>query len=232
MNRGEVDVWRINLLRPPEQVTALHELLDSTERSRARMFRADRDRRRFIVARATLRMVLAEHAGLEPHCVKFAVREGGKPVLARDGVSSALHFNLSHSGDLALCAIADREVGVDLEQLRHHDDMQRVAHHFFSEVEARTLATLSGIARSHFFFRTWVRKEAYLKASGDGLARDTTKFSVSELGNSVTLHTSDGWKVDDSYSVYDLPDIDDHFAAVALAEVRSASEIRCRDWPT
>ena len=230
MNRGQVDVWRIALVRPSQEVTALHELLDSAERSRAKMFRAERDRRRFVVARATLRMMLAEYAGLEPHRVKLTVREGGKPILASDCVSSALHFNLSHSGDLALCAIADREVGVDLEQLQFHDDMQRVAQHFFSGVEARTLESLSGIARTHFFFRTWVRKEAYLKASGDGLGRDTTGFSVTEIGSPVTLHTSEGCNVDDAYNVYDLPDNDECFAAVALAAVGSAPAIRYRVW--
>ena len=232
MNSGQVDVWRIGLMRPSQQVTALYEMLDSAERSRARMFRAERDRRRFVVARATLRVILAEYVGLEPHRLKLTVREGGKPILASDGVSSALHFNLSHSGDLALCAIADREVGVDLEQLKYHDDMQRVAQHFFSHVEARTLESLAGIARTHFFFRTWVRKEAYLKASGDGLARDTTGFTVTEIGCPVRLHTSEGCNVDDSYNVYDLPDIDEHFAAVALAAVGSAPAIRYRVWQT
>jgi 4'-phosphopantetheinyl transferase len=219
MIRGQVDVWRIGLARQASEVTALYDLLDPDERGRASKFRAERDRRRFVVARATLRMVLAEYAGLEPHRVKFTVRPGGKPILAGDAVSGAVHFNLSHSGELALCAVADREVGVDLEQLEHHDDMQRVAQHFFSEVEARTLGTLSGMDRTHFFFRTWVRKEAYLKASGEGLARDTTRFTVHDRGAGVTLHTADGWRADDSYNVYDLPDTGDHFAALAVREI-------------
>ena len=232
MSRGQVDVWRIGLMRSWHQVNAFHELLDSAERSRAKMFRTERDRRRFVVARATLRGILAEYAGLEPHRVQLTVREGGKPVLDSECLSGALHFNLSHSGDLALCAVADREVGVDLEQVKDHDDMQRVAQHFFSDVEARTMESLSGIARTHFFFRTWVRKEAYLKASGDGLARDTSRFSVSEIGGRVTLHKSDGCNVDDLYKVYDLPDMDEHFAAVALAAVESAPTIRYRIWQT
>ncbi len=219
MNRGQVDVWQIGLARPASDVTTLYKLLDSDERGRASRFRAERDRRRFVVARATLRMVLAGYAGLEPHRVKFAVRPGGKPLLAGDGASGALHFNLSHSGELALCAVADREVGVDLEQLKHHDDMQRVAQHFFSAVEARTLEALSGMNRTHFFFRTWVRKEAYLKASGEGLAHDTARFTVHDRGAGVTVHTSDGCRADDSYKVYDLPNIDDHFAALAIREV-------------
>ena len=232
MKLGQVDVWRIGLVRPWHEVAALHELLDSAERSRARMFRTERDRIRFIVARGTLRVLLADYAGLEPDRVKLTTRAGGKPILANDCVSGALHFNLSHSGDVALCAIADREVGVDLEHLRYHDDMQRVAQHFFSNVEARTLESLPGIARTNFFFRTWVRKEACLKASGDGLACDTTGFSVTEIDTPVTLHTSEDRNVDDSYNVYDLPDIDEHFAAVALAADGSAPAISYRVWQT
>lgn len=232
MSPGQVDVWRIGLIHPRQKVTALHELLDSAERRRARMFRAERDRRRFVVAHAALRIILAEYAGLEAHRVKLTVREGGKPILASDGVSSELHFNLSHSGDLALCAIADREVGVDLEPIKHHDDIQLVAQQFFSALEAHTLESLSGVARTDFFFRTWVRKEAYLKASGDGLARDTTGFSVTETGGPVRLHTSEGCNLDDSYNVYDLPDIDEHFAAVALAAGGSAPTIRYQVWQT
>lgn len=233
MIRARVDVWRIRLARPAAEVTALHGLLDQAERRRANMFRAKRDRNRFVVAHATLRMVLAKHAGVEPHRVKIIVPPGGKPIVAGDAVSGPLHFNLSHCGQLALCAIADREVGVDLEQLEYHDDMERVALHFFSDDEARILASLSGMDRTRFFFRTWVRKEAYVKASGEGLARDTTRFSVQEPAAGVTLHASDGSsRVDNSCTIYDLPDIDDHFAAVALAAVGATPAIHCREWPT
>jgi 4'-phosphopantetheinyl transferase len=218
MNPGQVDVWSIDLARSAAEVIALYELLDAAERGRASKFRAERDRRRFIVAHGTLRMVLGEYLGVEPHRLKFDVRPGGKPTLAGDG-NGALHFNLSHSEDLALCAVASDEVGVDVERLRPHDDMQRVAEHFFSEIESRALRNMPGIDRTHFFFRTWVRKEAYLKACGDGLARDTTGFTVNERGAGVTLHTSDGCSVDGSYNVYDLPHIGDHFAALAAREV-------------
>lgn len=230
MNRGGIDVWRIGLARPESEVTALLELLAPAERTRANMFRAQSDRRRFIVARATVRMVLAEYAALEPRHVKFIVQPGGKPALGGDP-NGAVHFNVSHSGDLALCAVAEREVGVDVEQLRNHDDIERVAQHFFSKLEARTLGTLSAMDRTHFFFRTWVRKEAYLKASGEGLARDTTRFTVHDRGAGVTLHTPNGCKADCSHNVYDLPDTGDHFAAVAVTAVGSAPPIRYREWP-
>ena len=227
-----VDVWRMRLAREAGEVAALHALLDPAEQSRARMFRAERDRRRFVVARATLRTLLAEYAGLDPHRVTLIVRAGGKPIVSNDGANGSLHFNLSHCGELAVCAIADREVGVDVEQLKHHDDMERVAQHFFADEEARRLRTLAGMERTRFFFRTWVRKEAYLKATGEGLARRTTSFTVQTPGAGVTIVAPDGsCRVDASYQVYDLPDIDDHFAAVALAGSGAAPAIHYREWP-
>ena len=108
------------------------------------------------------------------------IRTGGKPVLDRGGDCERLHFNLSHSGSVALCAIADREVGVDIEQVKHHGDIERVARHFFSRTEAETVCSLSGIDRTRCFFRTWVRKEAYIKATGEGLARDPATFTANE----------------------------------------------------
>lgn len=223
---------RIYLARPAREVAALHALLDPVEQKRATRFRAVRDRNRFLVARATLRRVLAQYTGVEPQSVKLIVRPGGKPIVAGGGMSGALHFNLSHCGDLALCAIADREVGVDVEQLKHHDDVERVARHFFSDDEARMLGSLQGIDRTRFFFRTWVRKEAYIKATGEGLARDTTTFTVREPLLGVTLHASDGSRrTDNSVSVYDLPDIDDHFAAVAVTGCATAPTIHYSEWP-
>jgi 4'-phosphopantetheinyl transferase len=228
-----VDVWRTSLARAPDEVARLEQLLDVEEKRRATMFRADRDRRRFIVARATLRTLLANHAGLDPRRITFVVSEGGKPVVSNDGVGASMHFNLSHCGELALCAIADREVGVDVEQLRHHHDIERVAQHFFSRKEVKTLEMLSGTDCIRFFFRTWVRKEAFVKATGEGLARSTASFTVMEPPETgVTLHSPDGSsRADNSYRVYDLPDIDDHFAAVALAAGGPPAEMRYREWP-
>lgn len=147
------------------------------------------------------------------------------------GTLGTLHFNISHSGEVALCGVADREIGVDVGQLKYHDDIERVARHFVSADEVRSLDALPMTDRAHFFFRTWVRKEAYVKATGEGLARDMASFTVREAG--VTLHepnTND--RTNKSYSVYDLPDIGDHFAAIALAETGTTPRIRYREWLT
>ena len=231
MIRNGVDVWRIQLARPAVEVAALECVLDSAERSRAAMFHFERDRSRFVVAHAALRSILGEYNGVDPRRVNLSVRAGGKPVIASATTISTLHFNLSHSGDLALCAISDREVGVDCERLRCHEDIEPVARQFFSSNEAHTLDGLSGIDQTRCFFRTWVRKEAYVKGTGEGLACDPTSFTVEKCGAGMTVHNIEGrGRRDDSFCVYDLPDIDDYFAAIALRGVPSLPGVEYRDW--
>jgi 4'-phosphopantetheinyl transferase len=195
-----VHVWRASLDRPAAEVAALHELLDTAERSRAARFRHDRDRRRFIVARATLRIFLSDYTQTAPHRVPLRILPGGKPTLDRECEPIAPHFNVSHCGELALFALADREVGIDVERLACHDDMHRVAAHFFSPEELLAFQRLNGAEQRYFYFRTWVRKEAYLKAAGSGLAIDPASVSVAN-----------------GYEVHDLADIHGHVAAIALA---------------
>ena len=193
-------VWRASLSRSVSEVAMLHNLLDAVEQSRAAKFRYERDRRRFIVVRATLRILLGDYLGTAPRDVKLQTLPGGKPTLERAGESAVPHFNVSHCGELALFAFADREVGIDVERIAPSTDMARVAAHFFSLDEALTYQELAGIEQTRFYFRTWVRKEAYLKATGSGLTVDPAKVNVTN-----------------SYEVHDLADIDGHVAAIALA---------------
>jgi len=199
-----VHVWRASLDRPANEVAASYGILDAAERSRAAKFRNERDRRRFIVARASLRMLLGDYTNTEPHRVALRVLPGGKPTLERES-ESALHFNVSHCGDLALFAFADREVGIDVERIAQHTEMSRVAAHFFSPEEFLAFRQLAGAEQERFYFRTWVRKEAHLKATGSGLAVDPAKVSTA-----------------DAYEVHDLDDIDDYVAAVAVNKVNSS----------
>jgi 4'-phosphopantetheinyl transferase len=227
-----VHIWRASLERPTEDVGELHELLDPPERARAAAFRNERDRRRFVVARATLRMLLGEYTETAPHRVALRVLPGGKPALAPGTGTPELHFNVAHSAALALFAFADRDVGIDVEHVAHNNDMARVVAHFFSPDEAFAFRQLGESDRARFFFRTWVRKEAYVKATGKGFAIDPARVSVSNpLASGVTLHDDDGMgRVDAGYSVHDLADIDDHVAAVAVTACGGAPAIRYREW--
>ncbi len=215
----DVHIWRASLDRPGSDVAAMHAHLDPAERLRASSFRSQQDRRRFVVARATLRILLGEYLATAPVEVPLIALPGGKPALGRGRAFTRPHFNLAHCGEIALFAFAETDVGIDVERLAAHDDMGRVAAHFFAPDEAEALQRLAGIERIRFFFRTWVRKEAYLKATGAGFSLNPARVHIAAPpAGRITLEDEDGdCRVDDRYAVHDLADIDDHVAAICIA---------------
>ena len=178
---GEVRVWFARLDPPAPVLASLERGLSCDERARAAAFRFDRDRRRFVAARGFLRAVLGRCLGNRPGEVSFAYGPHGKPRLADP--SASLRFNLSHSGERAACALCrEEEIGVDVEAVRDLDDADAIAAHFFSAAEAAAIRRLpSAPERLEALFNCWTRKEAYLKALGDGLARPLDDFDVTLL---------------------------------------------------
>jgi 4'-phosphopantetheinyl transferase len=169
---GEVHVWLVPVDHAPEPIA----ILDGEERERARRFRVDAARRRFVVSHGALRLVLGRLTGLAPESLRFTRRCGqcggsdhGKPHLSE---SSNLDFSLAHSDGLALIAVArGRLVGADVERVRPRTDVLAVARHAFSPAERLYIESrTSDDERREAFFRCWTRKEAYLKARGVGLA--------------------------------------------------------------
>ena len=168
-----VDVFLIRLDEPPAPVR-----LDDEEQQRAARFKFDRDRRRFIAAHAATRVVLGRALGIDPAAVTFAVGPRGKPHLIDAPVD--VRFNLSHSGERALLAVAlGREVGVDIEQWRILDDLFALAERVFSSAEIATLRQTPDDRRHEVFFRVWSRKESFIKARGDGVYFALAGFDVS-----------------------------------------------------
>jgi 4'-phosphopantetheinyl transferase len=143
-------------------------LLDDEERARAMRFVRPRDRHRFVLAHAALRLFVARCLDVQPAAVRYESGANGKPRLA-PGLPS-LEFNLSHSGDWGLLAVArDRLVGTDVEQVRDVPDALSIADGHFSAAERQVLRSLRAAERQDAFFRCWTRKEAMVKATGDGL---------------------------------------------------------------
>jgi 4'-phosphopantetheinyl transferase len=176
----DLHAWRIALEPPPGVVDRLAALLSPDERARADRFRFEADRDHFLVARGSLRSILARYTGIDPGRLRFRLGEFGKPELGADDGGDRLRFNLSHSGTLALLVVAaGRRVGVDLERLRPMADAERIAARFFSAREQSELRALPEPERLAAFFRVWTRKEAYIKAIGTGLATPLDGFAVS-----------------------------------------------------
>lgn len=192
---GDVHVWKTSLTVSERDQSRCRELLSTDECGRADRFYFDRDRRRFIVARARMRMVLAAYVGGEPEMLTFSYGPHGKPALGGRH-AGVLSFNLSHSSETALIAVAKNgHLGVDVEAVRRIDDRDTLAERFFSSSEARQLREVPYAARDRAFFTCWTRKEAYIKAVGDGLARPLDRFDVTFLDADepqLTLHDHNG----------------------------------------
>jgi 4'-phosphopantetheinyl transferase len=161
-------------------VGRLQMTLSADERQRADRFRFGQLRNRFIAARATLRAILARYLNAGPEELRFNYAERGKPSLAPPWSERGLHFNLAHSQGLALFAVTRiGDVGVDVEQLRHTVSMDRLVERFFATEERDQWRRLRAEARPLAFFQGWTRKEAWLKATGSGLAFPLEQISVS-----------------------------------------------------
>lgn len=164
---------------PTDTVAALARLLAPDETARAARFRLEHHRRRFTVCRAALRLLLGGYIGRPSTAIRFSYGRHDKPRLA-DPPDCRLEFNLSHSSELALVAVtAGYPVGIDVEALRPLPDASALAERFFSAAERAALAAYPEVERGPAFYRCWTRKEAYLKAIGDGVAARLDGFEVS-----------------------------------------------------
>jgi 4'-phosphopantetheinyl transferase len=175
----EVHLWRAPLDLGPERLDRLACLLTPDEAERAARLRAEEPRRRFIAARGVLRELLGRCLGAPPEALRFAYAEHGKPRLVGVGAET-LRFNLAHSGGLALYAVAaGRDVGVDVECVRATLGAMRIAERFFAPAEIAWLREQPEAARQTAFFRLWTCKEAFLKATGEGVTRPLREVEVS-----------------------------------------------------
>jgi 4'-phosphopantetheinyl transferase len=180
LSHHDVHVWRTSLELHTEHVQHLRQTLSADEIVRAERFYFEKDRQHFIVARGVLRMILSRYLGLDPRQLEFSYSAYGKPTLATTPGRDWLRFNLSHSHELALYAIAHgREVGIDIEYMRDNVETDTLAERYFSPREVMTLRALPAFQRSAAFFTCWTRKEAYIKARGEGLAFPLDRFDVS-----------------------------------------------------
>lgn len=177
---GAVHVWCAPLDPAPEAVLHYRTLLAPDERTRADRFRFDQHRRHFTVARGILRTLLGRYLDVDPRRVEFGYGSHGKPSLGGSFADSGLQFNVSHSGELALYAVSlGRELGVDIEHVHPMDDAVEIAERFFSASENVVFRSLPATAREEAFFNCWTRKEAYIKAVGEGLSFPLHAFDVS-----------------------------------------------------
>lgn len=177
LSTGEVHLWKL------EPFTGLQPaswfgLLDAEEQARASRFRFPHLTQSFVADHARLRLLLSHYTKTPPQEIRFAKNFYGKPSFAFPETN--IRFNLSHTEGMTLLAVClDHELGADVEAVRPMDDWEEIAATHFSATENAELRSFKTSDRSHAFFRCWTRKEAFLKASGEGLSKPLDAFSVS-----------------------------------------------------
>lgn len=173
----QVDVFAFPLDPATPRLSALATSLSADERERAARYRFANDRRAFVACRGTVREILGRHLAIPAAAVRFRYGPNGKPVF--EPGEQELAFNVSHSGELGLCAVArGGVVGVDVERVRELPDAL-IAARFFSPVEHAALSALDAEIQATAFFAAWTRKEAFLKALGEGVSYPLDRFEVS-----------------------------------------------------
>ena len=209
LNSGDVHVWAVPL---DGDAAPFDELLCPGEQDRMARFRFAEHRRRFQISHGALRRILGGYLGADPRDVLFRHGPRGKPFLDGDGPS----FNLSHSGQLAMVAVAGVEIGVDVEKVRRLESLTQIAERHFSDSEFGALDELLGAAKELAFYRCWTRKEAYIKALGEGLSMALDSFEVSIAEQAAFVACHDGREDPADWSMLDVSPGAGYVGAVAV----------------
>lgn len=180
--KNEVHVWCASLVQPDAVLQEMEAALSTDEFTRASRFQFERHRRKFVLGRGLLRDVLCRYLGMQAARIMFEYEAQGKPRLAAAINPQKLCFNLAHAEDRWVCAFTrEREVGVDVEHLHEIPEAENLAQRFFAKAEAENFCALPLHERQRAFFNCWTRKEAFIKALGEGLSHPLHLFEVSFL---------------------------------------------------
>jgi 4'-phosphopantetheinyl transferase len=213
-----IHVWTIPLCIAENLFSTLRRVLSDDELERAARFHFEEDARRFIVARGSVRSILGAYTQSKAEDLLFFYSAQGKPTLHRP--VSDIRFNVSHSRDLALLAIArGRDLGVDVEWKKEDIEVEKLVERFFSIQESRSLLSQAPEKKIAAFFRGWTCKEAFLKAQGMGLSRSLNSFDVDmNVGQPARLlATRPDATEADRWFLRELEVAEQYAAAVAVA---------------
>lgn len=217
---NHIDIWRTALDLPRQQIDKYASVLSPDELARVERFKLERKQREYIISRGLLRRVLSHVLKQDPSLFEFEYSDHDKPHLAVNRHGKPVQFNLSHSHEQTLIAVTlEHLIGVDVEYVRRNVEFKKLAARFFSAQEARDLSTYTEDNLPPAFFACWTRKEAFVKALGDGIAFGLSEFSVSvdPFDREVALTTH--WDPDaaSTWSLINIPAGPDYMAALAVA---------------
>jgi 4'-phosphopantetheinyl transferase len=231
LTNDSVHVWVASLDLSAAKISSLKETLSRDECARAERFHSERDQNRFIAGRGLLRAMLGSYLDTPPEQLEFSYSPQGKPALANAPGPNELHFNLAHSRDLIVIAVTRAcPVGVDVEWVRPVNEAEGIAERFFSPGEVAKLKALPEAQRLTAFFNLWTRKEACLKATGEGLEK-LEQIEVSFLPDDPArvLAISGNASAAQSWMLVELAPAPGFVGA--LATPARGLELSCRPWP-
>ncbi|MGB3402568.1 MAG: 4'-phosphopantetheinyl transferase superfamily protein [Microcoleaceae cyanobacterium] len=215
LTADQVDIWQADLNLSAQQLTQFQFILSDDEQQRAERFRFDKDRNQYIAARGILRTLLGQYLDISPKALNFSYSDKGKPSLSTSDLTQPIQFNLSHSNHKALYGMTlNRQIGIDLEYMRTIEALS-LAKRFFSQQEFIQLHSTPNEVRKQLFFQLWTAKEAYLKATGEGLS-GLEKVEIS-LEKMQLLSTENPQKLLSNWSIFSLNINPEYIAAVAVA---------------
>lgn len=221
---GEIHVWYAQL--PMDSFQQSPSILSLEECARAARFKVERSRDEFLLARVVLRTLAGAYLGIRPQEVKLDQEANAKPCLDSSH-ASCLRFNLSHSEGLTVAAFCrDARIGIDVEKVRHNFAIEDIWERFFSVAERKALRAVPSSEQYEAFFRCWTRKEAYIKARGEGLSHPLHQFDVSiDAKNASLLATRPEPEEADRWSIYSVPMPEGYIAAVAIERPAATANV-------
>jgi 4'-phosphopantetheinyl transferase len=226
----DLHVWHGTLDLSASVVTGLRDLLAADERERADRFRFERDRSRYIAGRGQLRLLLGRYLGTRAEAIRFRYGHHGKPELA----GAELAFNVTHSGPYLLIAVSrEAELGIDVERQDQQLAQECIAEHFFAPGEVAELRGLPLELQSRAFLACWTRKEAFIKARGDGLSLALDSFDVSLAPGKPVALLRTAWSPSEptEWSLIDLSNVDAGYVAAVAVHSAAALDLTLHALP-
>ncbi|MBS1518085.1 MAG: 4'-phosphopantetheinyl transferase superfamily protein [Bacteroidetes bacterium] len=214
LNRNDVHIYRINIPDHTDSIASLNELLSADEFSKAQRYKFPVDKQNYIICRGNLRKILSEYTNEAPQKIRFEYSDKGKPFLK----NSEIFFNLSHSGERCVIAVSRAEnLGIDIERIREVKDLLNISAKYFSETEFDLIKKSPPKIRTELFFRIWTLKEAFIKATGEGLSYPLKGFSVLlNAGDSHSVNIRNRAEENDLWSLFSLECNEYYLSSLAI----------------
>lgn len=224
---NDVHIWYLDLNLYLDKLEKFKTILSQEELTKAFKFKFEKHQNRFIITRANLRLILSKYINIKPENIEFIYSEKGKPSLAQNYNNVGIEFNLSHSGELALYAVTkDKKIGIDVEKIRTNCDVESIAKRFFCESEYQFISRLPEKEKEKAFYQLWTGKEAYLKATGEGLGGglDTIELDLESKEIKIAKIKGEEKNVNNWY-LYELKMPENYLGSLAVETVSDFSSL-------